>query len=132
MGLGLVGMGISAYLTYAKWASTDPFCAGLGSCAQVAASPYAEVWGVPVALLGLAYYATLVALGTVTARRYDSVGLALAVFGLALGGFFYSIYLTYLELFVIRAVCLWCLASLLVVTALLGVSSIPLLSKQRA
>ncbi|MEK7848090.1 MAG: vitamin K epoxide reductase family protein [Chloroflexota bacterium] len=126
--LSLAGVAISGYLAYAKFAHADPFCAGLTSCAQVAASPYAEVRGVPVALLGVAYYALLAGLGVLLwqGRGGDSLGLAL--FGVALAGTLYSAYLTYVEFFVIHAVCLWCLASAAVTAAVLGLSLVGLLA----
>lgn len=120
--LSLVGFAISGYLAYSKFAHSDPFCAGLGSCAQVQASPYSEVKGVPVAVLGLAYYAALAGLGALRALGRGGEGAVLGIFGLALAGTLYSAYLTYLELFVVLAVCLWCLALAAVSTAILGLS----------
>ncbi|MBI2919011.1 MAG: vitamin K epoxide reductase family protein [Chloroflexi bacterium] len=127
--LSLVGFVISAYLAYSKLANSAPYCAGLGSCAQVQASPYSQVKGVPVAVLGLAYYAGLAGLGAVRAVGRGGEGVVLAMFGLALAGTLYSAYLTYLEFFVVLAICLWCLASAAVVTAILGLS-IPGLRQQ--
>jgi len=119
--LSVAGMAVSGYLTYARWTHSEPFCANLGGCAQVAASPYAEVRGVPVALLGLGYYTLLAGMGGLS-WRWGGQRLALAIFGLALAGFLYSAYLTYLEVFVIYAVCLWCVVSALLVTGILALS----------
>ncbi len=83
-------------------------------------SQYSEVAGVPVALLGLGMYAALLVL--IGVRRFASAPPSLAVawtFALALSGTLYSAYLTYLELFVIEAICAWCVASAAIVTAML-------------
>ncbi len=126
--LSLVGVLISAYLAYTKLAHGEPFCAGLGSCAQVSSSPYSEVKGVPVAVLGMGFYAVLAGLGVLRIRGVGGNWAPLALFGLSLGGVLYSAYLTYLELYVIRAVCLWCVASAAVVIAILGLSLVGLLA----
>ncbi|MDX6688736.1 MAG: hypothetical protein QOG15_193 [Solirubrobacteraceae bacterium] len=110
----LLGVAISGYLTYVHYAGLEPFCAGGGhGCERVQSSTYANLGGVPVAVLGLAAYvaigAALVAAGEV-ARMAAA---ALAVIGCA-----FSAYLTYLELFVIEAICQWCVASALLMTLL--------------
>jgi uncharacterized membrane protein len=110
----LLGVAISGYLTYVHYAGLEPFCAGGGhGCERVQSSTYANLGGVPVAVLGLAAYvaigAALVAAGEV-ARMAAA---ALAVIGCA-----FSAYLTYLELFVIDAICQWCVASALLMTLL--------------
>lgn len=101
------GLGISAYLTWTHLWGLAPVCVGGGgSCETVQTSRYSEIVGVPVAALGLLAYATL--LLSVLFR-----GERAALFGLfvALVGTLFSAYLTYLELFVIGAVCQWCVAS---------------------
>lgn len=108
--LGVVGLGIAGYLTYVHYADVEPVCA-TGSCAEVQASEYADVGGVPVALIGLAGYATILATLLVPGELGRA---ATALFGLA--GFGYSAYLTYLELDVIDAICQWCVASAVVMT----------------
>ena len=113
--LAVAGLGISAYLLYNHLGGTPPACVG-GSdgCATVQASRYSEVAGVPVALLGLLGYAAML----LAALVRDARGAVLGVF-LAMVGALYSLYLTYLELFVIRAICQWCVASAVVVVAYL-------------
>jgi uncharacterized membrane protein len=112
--LALGGVAIAGYLTYVHYADLDPICAGGGGgCERVQASSYADLAGVPVALLGLIGYA--------------AIGASLAVPGelgrfggalLALVGFGFSLYLTWVELVEIEAVCQWCVASAVVMTAL--------------
>ena len=114
--LCLGGLGIAGYLTYVHYAEIDPVCS-TGGCERVQASEYSEIAGVPVALLGLVGYA---AIGLSLLARGD-VGRALTA-ALAIAGFGFSLYLTYLELWVIDAICQWCVASAAVMTALAGVA----------
>jgi uncharacterized membrane protein len=115
-GLAGVGFAISAYLTWAHLGGTAPVCVGgSGGCEAVQTSRYSEVSGVPVAALGLLAYAALI----VAALRRGEKAALFAAF-VALTGTLYSAYLTYLELFVIRAICQWCVANAVVVAACLG------------
>jgi uncharacterized membrane protein len=111
--LAAAGAAIAGYLTLAHYTEPATLCTGAGGCAQVQASRFAVVAGVPVALWGLVLY---LALGTLAAGRAlagprTPLLLRLALFALALAGVLYSAYLTYLELFVIGAICPWCVAS---------------------
>jgi uncharacterized membrane protein len=98
----------------------EPFCTGIGDCQRVQGSQYAKVGGVPVAALGLAMYSGLAVLAGARRAAGEQVRRVLGVwtFALALAGALYSLYLTYLELFVIDAICAWCVASAAVVTAI--------------
>jgi uncharacterized membrane protein len=112
--LAVAGVGIAAYLTYVHYADVDAFCvAGGGGCEKVQTSDYAELAGIPVAVLGLIGYLLILASLLV---RGDNGRLAGAV--LALSGFGFSAYLTYRELFTIDAICQWCVASAVVMAAL--------------
>jgi uncharacterized membrane protein len=115
-GLALAGLAISAYLTWVHYADVEPICSGISDCARVQASKYAELAGVPVALIGLLGYVAI--LGSLAVPGEN--GRTLGAF-LALVGFGFSAYLTYLELAVIDAVCQWCVASAVVMTALAAV-----------
>ena len=117
--LALAGLAISGYLTYVHYAGIEPVCAGGGAaCERVQSSSYAELAGIPVAVLGVAGYALiLVALGV----PGETGRMAAAL--LALVGFGFSAYLTYLELFEIDAICQWCVASAVVMAALAVVSA---------
>ncbi len=108
--LAILGAAIAGYLTWVHFAELQPYCVGGGGgCERVQSSPYARFAGVPVAVLGLAGYVAVLAS---LALRDRSVT---AFLGLVGAGF--SAYLTYLELAVIDAVCQWCVASALVMTA---------------
>ena len=109
----LIGVGISGYLTYVHYAGIEPICAASGGCEKVQSSRYAELAGVPVALLGLIGYLAILATALV---RSDAARLAGS--SLALAGLGFSLYLTYLELFEIDAICQWCVASAVAMAAL--------------
>jgi uncharacterized membrane protein len=122
--LSLAGLGVAGYLTWVHYADLEPICAGgSGGCERVQNSDYAELAGVPVALLGVVGYAAI--LGSLAlpgeAGRFAGALLALAGFG-------FSAYLTYVELFEIDAVCQWCVASAVLMTALAALTSMRVLS----
>lgn len=108
--LAVIGLGISAYLTWVHFEGIAPVCAG-GShgCETVQSSRYASLAGVPVPVLGLVGYALLF----VSALVREEIGAYLGLL-VALVGTLFSAYLTYLELFVIHAICQWCVTSAVV------------------
>jgi uncharacterized membrane protein len=114
-GLAVAGMLISAYLTWAHFAGVDPVCvAGSQGCQTVQASRYANVLSVPVSVLGLAAYAGLMLAALWKGEAGAYLGLLVA-----LTGTLFSAYLTYLEVFVIGAICQWCVASAAIMAAAL-------------
>ena len=116
--LALAGLGIAGYLTWVHYAGLDPvYVGGGGGCERVQASRWAELAGIPVALLGLIAYATILA----SLALPDELGRTVAAF-VSLVGFGFSAWLTYVELEKIGAVCQWCVASAVVMTALAAVS----------
>jgi uncharacterized membrane protein len=117
-GLALLGVAIAGYLTWVHYAGLKPVClSGGGGCEKVQSSQYADVAGIPVALLGLIGYIGI--LGSLWLR--GEVGLMLGVL-LTLIGLGFSAYLTYRELFTIDAICQWCVASAVVMTVLTGLA----------
>jgi uncharacterized membrane protein len=115
--LALVGIAIAGYLTYVHYAGLDPACT-TGGCEKVQSSSYSELLGLPVATLGLAAY--LAILGALWLP--GEAGRAVPCF-VAIAGFGYSVYLTYLELFEIDAICQWCVGSAVVMTLLAVVTT---------
>ncbi len=102
------GLAVAAYLTLVHYRSELLVCA-VGGCETVQKSPYAELRGIPVAVLGLGMYLAIAALALLRQNRPERAeNTTLAIFGLALAGTVFTIYLTYLELFVIDAICQWC------------------------
>lgn len=102
------GLAVAAYLTLVHYRD-DLLVCSVGGCETVQKSPYAELAGIPVALLGLGMYIAVLALTLYRQMRpVRSENITLAIFGLAFAGTVFTIYLTYLELFVIDAICQWC------------------------
>jgi uncharacterized membrane protein/glutaredoxin len=123
--LSIIGLGASIYLTYVEVTHTNAICGPVGDCNAVQSSPYAKLFGlIPIGVVGaIGYIAILV---TWLWRRFRTDAFAKAagpiMFVMALFGTLFSVYLTYLELFVIHAVCIWCLSSAVIITALLLLS----------
>ncbi|HET9104312.1 MAG TPA: vitamin K epoxide reductase family protein [Solirubrobacteraceae bacterium] len=111
--LALIGTGVAAYLTYVHYEGLKVLCLSSGGCETVQASRYAKLDGVPVALLGLLGYLAL--LGSLLVR--GELG-RVAGFAVALIGFGFSMYLTYREIFTIKAICQWCVSSAVLMTLL--------------
>lgn len=117
--LATAGVVVAGYLTVVAFDDALLVC-GIGDCSTVQNSPYAKIGGIPIALLGLGMYLVLLALGIARWRWWQQRELLTSVaMGIALAGTLYSAYLTYLELFVIHAICQWCVTSASLVTALL-------------
>jgi uncharacterized membrane protein len=114
--LALAGTAISGYLSVVRATGGNAVCDPSHGCDVVAASPYAVILGIPVAYLGLAFSIVLVALAATWWLRADRRALQGAWALLLLGTFFVA-YLTFLELFVIKAVCIWCAAFALTIVA---------------
>jgi uncharacterized membrane protein len=126
--LSLAGLFISAYLYLYKIGKIGSLACGAGECETVQFSPWSSIAGVDVALIGVLGYAGLLALTLaalqpgLVARRWPARLLA----GLAGVGVLFTVYLTYLELFVIHAICRWCLASGFVILAIFIVALLDL------
>ena len=116
--LAAVGIAVAAYLTWVHYAGIEPLCTRGSDCGRVQSSEYAELFGVPVALVGLVGYAAI--LGSLRIR--GDAGLVGTAF-LALVGLAFTAYLTWAELFRIGAVCQWCLfsAGLMTIIAVIAV-----------
>ena len=112
--LALAGLAIAIYLTVVHYDHSAPVCVGGGGgCEKVQSSDYAELASVPVALIGAIGYASILISLAIPGQAGRFLG---ALLGLV--GFGFSAYLTYLELFVIDAICQGCVASAIVMTAL--------------
>ena len=117
--LGVIGFGVATYLTIVHYAHITVVCAANGNpCETVQHSAYADLAGVPVALMGLIGYITI--LGLLFAPQNDNTRTALVF--VVLVGFGFSMYLTYRELFTIDAICEWCVSSAVILTLLAGLS----------
>jgi uncharacterized membrane protein len=114
-----LGVGVAAYIAIADSGGGAPVCiAGGHGCATVARSSYSHLAGIDIAVLGIVGYALLLASAFFAddAARFGG-------FVVALGGFGYSVFLTYLEIFKIEAICQWCVASAVLMTVLFLLSA---------
>lgn len=115
--LAVAGMVVAGYLTYVETQQVAAVCGPVGDCNAVQVSAYARFLGVPVGIIGLVGYVAILAAwlwgraGNPTARA--------ALLGMTVVGVLFSVYLTWVELFVIRAVCMWCLSSAVIMMALM-------------
>ena len=123
--VGLVGLFVAVYLLLYQMGFYGSLLCGAGSCETVQASKYARFLGRPVPLWGTLWYAGLLvlaflALGPAAGKRWLDVLLAVVV----TGGLLFSAYLTGIELFILHAVCMWCVISA-VLTVILFVLARP-------
>jgi uncharacterized membrane protein len=105
-----IGTAISAYLTWVHYSGSLALCIGVGGCEAVQTSRYAMVGELPVAAIGLAGFASILAVALVRVAA-DHPSLDLALFGLSLAATLYVAYLTYVEIFVLGAICPWCVTA---------------------
>jgi uncharacterized membrane protein len=120
--LSIIGLGASIYLTYVEITHTRALCGPVGDCNAVQSSSYAKLFGVlPIGIVGALGYIAI--LGVWLWQKFrlgvKDKTTGSIMFGMALFGTLFSIYLTYLEIFVIHAVCIWCLSSAVIITALM-------------
>ena len=122
--IALVGLFVALYLTLYKVGVIGELACSIGSCEAVQTSRWSTFLGLPVAAWGLAFYASVlaVALTGLMERYEDSRPLALGMLALTAWGALFSLWLTYLELFVIRAICQWCVISAVLAVGLTVVS----------
>lgn len=117
--VALAGLGVAAYLTYVHYQPEALVCTAGGGCETVQESSYAEVVGIPVALLGLLTYVAVLVLVAWDSELARTLAAALA---LTAAGF--AVYLIVLQAFVIDAWCIWCLVNDLVIVPLLVVLTV--------
>jgi uncharacterized membrane protein len=118
--IACVGLGIAIYLTYVHYSGIKVACLSSGGCETVQSSIYAKLGAIPVPVLGLVGYIGILASLLVVPGDLGR----LAGFGMALIGFLFSAYLTYRELFTIKAICQWCVGSAVCMTLLMIITSI--------
>jgi len=126
--LALAGLAVAIYLAFVETSGSQAVCGPVGDCNTVQQSEWARVFGViPVGLIGVGGY--LVVLACWVVARFGAGHLAdwarVALFAGVVGGTGFSIYLTFLEPFVIGATCLWCLSSAAIITVLMWLTVRP-------
>jgi len=122
--LALAGIFVSLYLLLYKLGIIGELSCSVGSCETVNSSKWATFLGMPVAAWGVAWYVGMLILAVVsTGERFaESATVSTVLLMVALSGFAFSAYLTYLELFRIHAICQWCVISAIIVTIILIVT----------
>jgi uncharacterized membrane protein len=114
-----VGLGVAGYLTAVHYGGGSPVCAIAHGCATVQQSDYASLAGVPVALLGVFGYVAILGGLALDARTATAF--------IALTGAGFSAWLTYVEVFTLEAICIWCVASAVCMVALAALSAVRML-----
>ena len=116
--MSLLGLFVSAYLYLYKIGRIGTLACGTGGCETVQQSPWSRFLGVEVSLIGLVGYALLFVVALLTLQG-PAPRAARALTGLAAGGVLFTLYLTSLELFVIHAICRWCVGSAVIIVSVL-------------
>jgi uncharacterized membrane protein len=115
--LSILGLLVSIYMTIYKILNANVMCLGSGDCGTVNASPYAEVNGFPVAGIGVIGYAAMLAtLYFEKKNRFFQENGTMMFFGMALTGFLFTLWLIYVEIALIHALCPFCLTSQVAMT----------------
>jgi len=116
--VAVLAIGLTAYLTYVHYSGIKPACTAGQSCIKVQTSVWSKLDGVPVALIGLLGYIGIFL--SLLIRDRDET--RLATLGMTMAGFGFSAYLTYREIFSIKAICEECVSSFILIAILLGCS----------
>jgi uncharacterized membrane protein len=125
--LALLGLAVSIYMTIFKLTDNDKMCIGNGGCSKVNSSIYSEVDGIPVALFGVGGYAVIAALLFMEDRnQFLKQNGTMLLFGITLIGFLFTLYLVYVEVALIHALCPFCLTSQISMTIIFILSIIRL------
>jgi uncharacterized membrane protein len=118
--LALVGCFVALYLWFHALGLGGPLKCGTGGCETVQTSRWAVFLGLPVALYGVVGYFAILVVALAALRPAALLERKWSVLLVALSsvGFLFTLYLTYLELFVIHAICRWCVASAVIMTVI--------------
>jgi uncharacterized membrane protein len=119
LALSVLGALDAFYLSWVKISHTQIFCGGSGNCERVNTSVYSELLNIPISYFGMAAYVFLVIVLILEMRKLIRKDLSiLIIFGTCLIGVLYSLYLTFIEIWVIKAICPYCLISAIIMILL--------------
>jgi uncharacterized membrane protein len=123
--LAILGLLVSIYMTIYKITSNDNMCLGSGDCSTVNASRYAEINGIPVALIGVLGYAAIAGIHWFDRKNdfFEANG-TMILFGISLIGFLFTLWLIYVEIALIKALCPFCVTSQITMTIIFILSII--------
>jgi uncharacterized membrane protein len=129
-GLACLGALDAIYLLVYKLTNYNAMCLGNGGCHDVNFSPYSEIGGIPVSVFGLVAFLVIAGILMLEPRLkiVNEIG-ALAIFGISLAGVAFTAYLTWLEIYVIHAICPFCVASAVIIALILILAIIRLIKQ---
>ena len=131
--LVIVGLLVSIYMTIYKVTSNDAMCLGSGDCSTVNASKYSEVNDIPVAVLGVIGYLAILAVHYFENRnRFFKQNSTLMIFGLSLTGFIFTVWLIYVEIALLKAICPFCVTSQVAMTIIFIIAVIRLIKQPQS
>ncbi len=133
LALVIVGLLVSIYMTIYKVTSNDSMCLGSGDCSTVNASVYSEVNGIPVAAIGiLGYVAIFGVLLFENRNSFFRQNGTLLIFGMALTGFIFTVWLIYVEIALLKALCPFCVTSQVAMTLIFIMAVIRLIKNPQS
>lgn len=131
--LVVLGLVVSIYMTIYKVLNADAMCLGSGDCSTVNASRYSEVNGIPVAAIGvLGYLAILAAHYFEKRNRFFEQNGVMMIFGMALTGFLFTVWLIYVETALLKALCPFCVTSQAAMTVIFIIAVIRLIRQTQS
>lgn len=131
--LVVIGIIVSIYMTIYKLTDNNAMCLGNGGCSVVNTSKYSEIYGIPVGLVGVGGYAAILLLHLLENRNdFMRRNATLFIFGLALAGFLFTLYLVYVEFAILKALCPFCLTSQAAMTIIFVISIVRLVRQPQS
>jgi uncharacterized membrane protein len=128
--LVIVGLLVSIYMTIYKVSGNEGMCLGSGDCSTVNASRFSEVNGIPVAAIGIFGYAAILAVHLFENRNaFLAQNGALLIFGMSLTGFLFTLWLIYVEIVLLQALCPFCVASQIAMTLIFVIAIVRLIKQ---
>jgi len=123
--LAILGLLVSIYMTIYKVTANDSMCLGSGDCSTVNASRYSEVNGIPVALIGVLGYAAIIGIHWLERKNeFLEANGSMIFFGISLIGFLFTLWLVYVEITILKALCPFCVTSQITMTIIFILSII--------
>ena len=128
----LIGLAAAIYTTIMKLTGNEKMCVGNGGCLVTLNSPYGTIYGIPVSVIGVGGYLAILAVLIFEKKAtgtFFKQNATMITFGMALIGFLFTLYLIYLEIFVIKDLCPFCVTSQIAMTLLFIISVIRLVQQ---
>jgi uncharacterized membrane protein len=131
--LVVIGLFVSIYMTIYKISGNEGMCLGSGDCSTVNASRFSEVNGIPVAVVGIIGYVAILAFHLFENRNtFFRQNAILLIFGMSLTGFIFTVWLVYVELALLNAICPFCVTSQVAMTLIFIIAIIRLIKQPQS